>query len=608
MSQVAGADVAVALPSASHLAGRIVEGLALTLTVLIFVAPFTQPLHRLPQAVFDSEWTAAVLLAGAAVALGLLRSREIAINLPLPLWLAALALVVAIQHALGRLNYPSQLALACVYAFAIAGAYLVGRAWRSSGLSERLTTGIAMGLLVGAVVSVAIQWLQLQDVRDLPTWLYFDVADPSYGTRQFGNLGQPNQLATYLVWAIFAALYLHGRSLRFPLTVICAFVLATGLALTRSRMGLVFGIALLAACWVPSALRPPSARDRAAISLALALGYVAGSFALLLLVVFQGGAVDTAFGRFNQSGGFSIRLAMWVEALRVAATAPWLGTGFDQFAFSQYWLEPPGQNRISTQNVHNLLLQTAAELGWPMAVALGLLAIWWVCAEFQRRVHVRETAFAWALLAVVGCHALLEWPLQSLHFAIPVALLFALGEPTAIAKFATSRVATRTLLAIGAAGLVLAATMKLEFDEISDVFYRTQAERKSPTGVDEETLRKLVSLANASLLRIYPELLLVSLRQPDRVDPTDDEIKLHERVMIRSADPRVIARLVLLNAHAGRIDESIRHAQRLAAFSGDQYAALSRMILEGVASLGPAADPLRRQLEAAAGDGKAAPR
>jgi hypothetical protein len=441
----------------------------------------------------------------------------------------------------------------------------------------------------------------LQDVRDLPSWLYFEVNDPWYRTRPFGNLGQANQLATYLVWAVFAALYLHRRPLRVPLTLICTFILAVGLALTRSRMGFVFALAPLAACWIPSALRPATTRDRAAISLALVLGYVAGSFAVTLLVVFQGGAVDTAFARFNESGGFSIRLAMWADALRVAATAPWLGTGFDQFAFSQYWLAQPGTNRISTQNVHNILLQTAAELGWPMAVALGLLAAWWVCAEFQRRVRERETALAWALLAVVGCHALLEWPLQSLHFAIPVALLFALGEPTAVARFAASHVATRMLLVVGAAGLVLATTMKLEFDEISDVFYLTQAERKTPKGVDEETLRKLVSLSNASLLRIYPEVLIVSLRQPDRVEATDDEIKLHERVMIRSADPRVIARLVILNAHAGRIDESVRHAQRLAAFAGDQYAPLSRMILEGVASLGPAADPLRRQLNAATG-------
>jgi O-antigen ligase len=586
---------------------RVFAILALALTLLIFCAPFTLPVHRLPQALFDAEWTSAVLLAAAAMAVGALRSREVTLRLPLVLWLCAMVALVALQYVTGRLNYPSQLSLACVYAIALLGAYWLGRALVANEMRERALVAIAAGLLGGAIFSVAIQWLQLLDVRGLPGWLYFEIDDPWYRTRPFANLGQANHLATYLVWALFATLFLHRRPLPPAATLVCAFVIAIGLALTRSRMGVVFALAPLAACWLPTALRPVQMRDRIGTSAALVLGYIVGSFCVSLLVAYQGGAVDTALARFNESGGFSIRLTMWADAIRVAANSPWLGTGFDQYPFSQYWLAQPGRQQISTNNVHNLVLQTAAELGWPMAVSLVCLALWWALAGFKHRIAERHSAFAWLLLAVVGAHALLEWPLSLLHFAIPAALLFALAEPDVRSKFASVQLDARLLIGVGVCGLLLAATMKLEFDEISEVTYRADAERRTSKGVDEDTLRRLVALGQASLLRAYPELLLTSLRQPDLVEATDEEIKMHERVMVRSVDARLIARLTILNAKAGHVEESVRHAERLAIFYQDRYADLSRMILEATATLGSEADPLRRQLASGASTPATAP-
>lgn len=608
MSDCVTADAGFAgLPRATHVLQKAFAFLAVALVLLVFCAPFTLPVHRLPQAFFDAEWTSAVLLAAAAITVGAMGSRQVTLRLPLVLWLCAMVALVAIQYVTERLNYPSQLSLACVYAIAILGAYWIGRALVANELRERALVAIAAGLLGGALFSVAIQWLQLLDVRGLPSWLYFEIDDAWYRTRPFANLGQANHLATYLVWALFAALFLHQRPLPLAVTLVFAFVIAVGLALTRSRMGVVFALAPLAACWLPTALRPVEVRDRIGVSVALVLGYIVGSFSVSLLIAYQGGAVDTALARFNENGGFSIRLTMWADALRVAASSPWLGTGFDQYPFSQYWLAQPGRQEISTNNVHNLVLQTAAELGWPMAMSLVCLAGWWAVAGFKHRIAESHNAFAWMLLAVVGAHALLEWPLSLLHFAIPAALLFALAEPDVCSKLALLRLDARLLVGVGVCGLLLAATMKLEFDEISEVTYRADAERRTSKGIDEDTLRRLVGLGQASLLRAYPELLLTSLRQADLVEATDEEIKMHERVMVRSVDARLIARLAILNAKAGHVEESVRHAQRLGIFYQDRYADLSKMILEATASLGAEADPLRRQLAAGAAASVKAP-
>jgi hypothetical protein len=575
-----------------------IERLTLAFVLLIFLIPFVLPIHRLPQTLFDGEWTAAILLCGAALALGLLRKQQVPINLPLPLWLVSMVGVVAIQYSLGKLAYRSQFSLCCVYAFALLGAYWIGRALLAYRLRDAAVATTAWALVIGAIFSVAIQWLQLFNVQGLPVWLYFEIEDPWFRTRPFANIGQANHLATYLVWGLFATLYLHRRSLRLPATLACAFVIALGLALTRSRMGALFMLAPLAACWLPWAMRPATLRERAGVTLAVLLGYVAGSSAVSMLVAFNGIAVDTALARFGETGGFSIRWGMWADAVRVAATAPWLGTGFGQFPLSQYLLARPGGHEISTNNVHNLVLQTAAELGWPLALGLCGLLLWWVIAQFKQRMNVRETAFAWALVVAILVHALLEWPLASLYFSIPAVLIFALAEPEGGARLGATVLKSRLLLVVAAAGLVLGATMKLEFDEISGVMYRADAERKTTKGLDEDTLRQMLALSSTSMLRVYPELLLASLRKPGAVEATEEEIELHQRVLVRSADPLIVARLVILNAQAGRIDESLRHAERLWIFNKDDYALLGKMILKAIEPLGATADPVRREVAA----------
>jgi len=369
----------------------------------------------------------------------------------------------------------------------------------------------------------------------------------------------------------------------------------------------MLAIAFLAACWVPWALRPATGKHRLGVTAAALLGYVAGSLAITLMVAYQGAAVDTALGRFNENGGISIRLGMWADAIKVAAAHPLLGAGFGQYAAAHYWLPEP--SFVPTVYVHDVILQTAAELGLPLALGLGALAIWWALARVGERLKVKESCFAWALLAVLAVHALLEWPLSTLHFIIPAALLFALAEPRIGVRFSSAMISSRVLLAAGVVGLALAATMRLEFDEISDVHNHADAERRTADGVSDDTLRRLLALSDISMLRIYPDLMLVSMRSPAAVEATEEEIKRHERTMLIGADPRLITRLVLLNAKAGRIDESVRHAARLRVFAGDQYDNQAKMILEATEHLGPEADPLRRQLAlGAAGPGKAAAR
>jgi hypothetical protein len=359
-------------------------------------------------------------------------------------------------------------------------------------------------------------------------------------------------------------------------------------------MGMLLELAFVVAVWLPWALRPALRNQRRGVTLAAILGYIAGSVAVALIVANQGVSVDTAFGRFNESGGFSIRLGMWTDAIRVVAEHPLLGAGFGQYAVGQYGLAHV--SGVSTNYVHNVVLQTAAELGLPLAAGLVVVVLWWARRVLREALNVKESALVLALLATLAVHALLEWPLSSLHFLVPAALLFALVEPRVMWRYGQARINSRLLVVAGAAGLALATSMKLEFDEASAVNYRTEVERKSAAGLDDDTLRLLIGLSESGLLRAYADSLLVTLRSPLAVEPTAEEIARHERVLMFGADPRVIARLVILNAKAGRFEESLRHVERLKNFAGDQYEKQAKGVLEALGSLGPEADPLRHQL------------
>lgn len=596
---IAGATVASPQEGVGARSARAAEGLALLLLGLLFVAPFLLPVHRRPQPAFDAEWLAAMLLAGTALVLGVMKRRTVFVAWPLPAWLIALVAIVAVQFVTDRLHYSSQLVLACVYAFAVMGAYWAGRALLASGLRERATLFVAWALVAGSVASVLIQWLQLLDVKGLPAWLFFEILDPWYRTRPVANLGQVNLLATYFIWSLLAVMLLLQRSLRPALALGLVFLLAMGVALTRSRMGLVFGVGVAAGLWLPWALRPAAPRLRLALSAALVLGYLAGAGTIAWLVAYQGTAVDNAIQRFGEAGGFAIRAVMWTDALKVAATAPFLGVGFGDYGAHQYWIASAVAHVAPTTYVHNLLLQTAAELGWPMAIALAAIALWWMLAQRKERVNAGETAFAWALLLVIGAHSLLEWPLASMHFVIPAALLFALAEPRLPAPRAAVPIDSRLLIVAGVAGVLLALPMKLEFDDLADVAARAETERHSKTGIDATTVTRMLALGETAKLRIYADHMLVYLRAPAAVEASDFEIERHERLLIAGAEPRLVARLVILYAKAGRIEESVRNAERLRVFHRGQYADLSRTILQAVEPLGAAADPLRNQLATA---------
>lgn len=295
-------------------------------------------------------------------------------------------------------------------ALALAAAVQAQRQW-----PMRLADALFAGLVIAGLASVALALLQ---------WLQIDLLGPLGSARPLGgrptaNLGQPNLLATLLLWGLVGAAWGHWRGQvgRATLLLLCA-VLLLGIVLTQSRSGAlgVVVLALFAAfAWRRAGLALPTAGLAA-----LALGFLLLVFAWPTLNAGLGlegarTAADTA------SGGK--RPAIWAAMLDAVGRSPWLGYGWDQGIAAHLAVadeRPP--LHVIVQHAHNLGLDLLVWNGAVLGTLLALALLVW----YGRRLLKATDPPRWLLLAalsVLGLHSLLELPHMLPAFLVPAALM-----------------------------------------------------------------------------------------------------------------------------------------------------------------------------------------
>ncbi len=562
----------------------------LTLASLL-VLPFVSPVHRSPQPVFDSELMAAVALFLLGAALATAR-RDLRCSWPVPAWFAAFLALVLVQRESGLLSYDDQFYFAFIYASASVFAYLVGRALISALPLATICNVLATALIAGAVFSVAIQILQLLDVRGLPKWLYLEVTDPWVRSRPPGNVAQPNILTTYLCWAILGGLFLaRGRRSVWLVALIVA-LLVFGVGLTRSRMGLLFVLCVFALLWLRTSLRPILVKDRITLASAMIVGYGLSIAVIEHLVRFDGLDLPSAVGRLGE-GTLALRSVMWLDAWKVSIESPLLGVGFGDYGATHYLSAQFHPALQPTAYVHNLVLQFAAEMGWPLAMSLIALLSWLVLGRIRQRLEDPGETFILALIALLGIHSLLEWPLHSLIFLVPFCLLAAVGEP----QSASGVVVKKAWLALGAAfGFVLAVPTFLEYDDLSRSIQDIEVSLSQGKPLPDQPLGTLVSLMESSRVRPFVARTLFYMTPPHAIEPTAESLEQLGRAQWQGADARIITRLILVSAKAGDVDASFRHIDRLLVFFPEEFDLRRSYLLKALEPLGKAMDPVRHKL------------
>ena len=265
---------------------------------------------------------------------------------------------------------------------------------------------VANAWLFAAVVSSVFAICQYFGLAsDLAPWV-----NPTSPGEAFANLRQRNQFATLTSIGLVALLWRVQQGARPGWPVAAAILLAAANAASASRTG-AFQIVLvigLTAWWLRSLQRGVVAVCAAA---ALAYGVVAFAFPQLLHH-FLGVSAPNAFGRLASADGCSSRTVLWGNVLHLIGQKPWLGWGWGELDFAHFATLYPGARFCDIlDNAHNLPLHLAVELGVPIAlIACAGFLVWlawqrpWGETDPTRRL-------AWAVIAVILLHSLLEYPL-----------------------------------------------------------------------------------------------------------------------------------------------------------------------------------------------------
>ena len=359
-------------------------------------------------------WGAVLCSAPAAV----VDARTLRTVAPLLLAIGLIAVACMVSMAVGGMPRTPGLPQLGLLAMA---AVLVLHGARMAPLSSTVFRPFALALVIGGALGSVIGLLQIFAPGLLDNRL---AAFLVYPGRAVGNLGQSNQFADTQVWGLLGLIALQSSSAPARrrawdvASALLGLLLVSGVVLSGSRTGLI-GLGIVAV-W-GFADRRLAGPTRIAMVAALAL-------ALLLH-----GLASTTLDQRTGSDFSSSRLLIWRDMLSLIGQQPLLGVGWGQLNFAWTLTPLPHRYHGFLGNAHDLPLQLAVELGLPLAgVVLGALALaFWraLRATFGAGDSGIEARCAVALVAVIGIHSLLEYPLWLAYFLLPTAWAwgFALG-------------------------------------------------------------------------------------------------------------------------------------------------------------------------------------
>ena len=296
-----------------------------------------------------------------------------------------------------------------------------------SGLTRRaLWTAACWGWLIAALVNTLLAWLQYFDLAGaLHEW----VAETP-PNQIFGNVRQRNLYASLCAMGLVVLAWQTGGVASRPTSVspsrarmrssaLGAATLGLGLALSNSRTGLLELVLLWLALawWVWRAPKDGRARALGPWVLGSAtLAYVLSSWLLPLVSAHQ----ETALTRlFSTEDSCASRRVLWANMWQLVMKKPWLGWGWGRIVEAHFITEYQGPRFCGVvNNAHNLPLHLAVTLGLP--VALLVVAAVGVVIYRARPWQATDPAeqLAWAVVALIGLHSLLELPLWTEEFQI----------------------------------------------------------------------------------------------------------------------------------------------------------------------------------------------
>jgi O-antigen ligase len=186
-------------------------------------------------------------------------------------------------------------------------------------------------------------------------------------------------------------------------------------AASSSRTGFLQLLLLLGLAWCWRSSAPQ--RGRFYRGLGIVCFMLCAYLLSALLLPIAAGVDSSVFDRMRESPqGCEGRMPLYRNVLYLISQKPLTGWGWGELDFAHFmtlYTTPLAGVRFCAilDNAHNLPLQLAVELGLPLALLICALVLVVVLHHKPWAERVPQRQLAWGLLAMVGLHSLLEYPL-----------------------------------------------------------------------------------------------------------------------------------------------------------------------------------------------------
>ena len=320
-----------------------------------------------------------------------------------------------LQYGFGLIPQSGIAWISSAYLLGLFLAMLVGARWESSSPGQ-LGDGLFLAIGIAAILSVGLQLQQWLQIDGLELWKMG--GGPA---RPPANLGQPNQLGTFLLWGVLAAGWGFVRKhIGGWVAFLMAAFLLFGIALTDSRTAWIGVTLMVGAAWYWRSLWSSTHLPFVVTGLGLYFMVCIAAQPWLGSVFFADAGMSSA-SLTPDSGQH--RLLAWAAFFDAVWQRPWFGYGWYQVVSAQMTVatEHPVLQGVFT-STHNLFLDLLIWCGVPLGLFVFVSLVVWSWRTITS-IRQADEAVMVLLVAVIANHSMLELPLHYAYFLLPVGLV-----------------------------------------------------------------------------------------------------------------------------------------------------------------------------------------
>ncbi|MFN3731142.1 MAG: Wzy polymerase domain-containing protein [Comamonas testosteroni] len=358
-----------------------------------------------PWTTFWMEFTAGLgVLLGVAT---LFLNKKLLIQKNIAIVIVIFSIFLAIDYLLRNNIYHGDNLIAFLYIYFFLISICFG--WNFNFSLERY----AFFCIFVAIFCIGIllaQWIGI----DLDK-MYFRELAP--GARVYANMGQPNHLATVLVWSGVLSIFLNSeKKLSDNLTIVFLVLIAFSQSLTQSRTSF---LSLLVTFFVAIFLFKESGRSVPIRKIGLWMACVL--FFSTMLPLLQEVLDMRAERSLYEMGVGTSRTAHWLSMLDAVAKKPIFGYGWLHAAEAHI----TGTNYAIKESIfqysHNLILDVTLWAGIPFGIIISFVIFWGVVSCLRSSLSTSQK-YSFLLVVVFLVHCMLEFPYAYLHLLIPAGI------------------------------------------------------------------------------------------------------------------------------------------------------------------------------------------